>query len=367
MHRTVRMPFATTVAGLSLLTLAGCTVIGSDEPDDPADPADPSAAPAATQVVLVTHSSFNLPEEVIAAFGEESGYELVVQEAGDAGSLTNQLVLTQGSPIGDAVFGIDNTFASRAVDAGVLEQYTPAEPPAGAGDHALPGDAATYLTPVDYGDVCVNVDDEWFAEQGIEPPVTLQDLTDPAYRGLFVTPGATSSSPGLAFLLATVGEFGDDGWQDYWHELMANDTRLTDGWSDAYFVDFTAGSEGSGDRPIVLSYASSPPFTIPEGGQTPTTSALLDTCFRQVEYAGVLAGADNPEGARALVDFLLTSTVQEAIPDEMFMFPVSTEVELPELWADWAQVADAPIEVAPEDIEANREAWVREWADIATG
>ena len=58
------------------------------------------------------------------------------------------------------------------------------------------------LAPVDNGNVCVNVDTTWFAEHDLEPPATLEDLTDPAYEGLFVTPSALSSSPGLAFLLA---------------------------------------------------------------------------------------------------------------------------------------------------------------------
>ncbi len=395
-HRTdrARMP----LAGLTLaaLALAGCSLGGSD--DEPAQPgadngsqglaeegqdgsdgagqtsdgAGQTGAQGSGEVVLVTHDSFNLPEEHLAAFTEQTGYDVTVQASGDAGTLTNQLVLTEGSPIGDAVFGIDNTFASRALDEGVLAAYQPAELPDGAQEHALAGDGSDYLTPIDYGDVCVNIDDTWFEAEGIEPPQTLEDLTDPAYRGLFVTPGASSSSPGLAFLLATIGEFGagqgedDPGWQAYWEDLMANDAKVTSGWTDAYTVDFTAGG-GDGDRPIVLSYASSPPFTIPEGEDEPTTSALLDTCFRQVEYAGVLEGAANPEGAQALVDFMLTDEVQAAIPDSMYVFPVSEEVELPEVWSQWADVAQDPIRVEPEVVEANREDWVREWADIATG
>lgn len=356
-------------AGLGLaLALSGCTLLSSDdeptEAEGTGDEADATSAPASGgEVVLVTHESFTLPEEVLASFTEQTGYEVTVQASGDAGSLTNQLVLTQGSPIGDAVFGIDNTFATRAVAEGVLAAYSPSALPPEVSEHALPGDGADYLTPVDYGDVCVNIDDAWFEAEGIEPPQTLQDLTDPRYADLFVTPGASSSSPGLAFLVATIGEFGADGWQDYWRALMDNGAVVTSGWSDAYGVDFTFSG---GDRPIVLSYASSPPFTIPEGEQEPTTSALLDTCFRQVEYAGVLEGAANPEGAQALVDFLLTDQVQAAIPDAMYVFPV-TDVELPELWAQWADVAPEPIVVDPADIEENRESWVREWADITTG
>jgi thiamine transport system substrate-binding protein len=363
------MTLAATAALLSSCTLAGDDGDG-DTGDAPPDDTDATTTfgphQGSGEVVLVTHDSFNLPEEHLEAFTEETGYEVTVQASGDAGAVTNQLVLTKGSPVGDAVFGIDNSFASRAVNEGVLAEYTPAELPEGAAEHALEGDGASYLTPVDYGDVCVNIDHTWFEAEGVEPPQTLQDMTDPAYEGLFVTPGASSSSPGLAFLLATIGEFGEDGWQQYWQDLMANGTKVTAGWTDAYTVDFTAGG-GDGDRPIVLSYASSPPFTIPEGGGEPTTSALLDTCFRQVEYAGVIEGAANPEGAQALVDYLLTDEVQAAIPDSMYVYPVSTEVELPEVWAQWAEVAEDPIEVAPEDIEANRETWVREWADIATG
>lgn len=387
------------VGGLSLtMALTGCSLMGEDEPanndtsandsnssdsnssDSTNDTAEGSANDSANgtsgdageagakgsgEVVLVTHDSFNLPDEVLDGFTEQTGYDLVVRASGDAGALTNQLVLTKDSPIGDAVFGIDNTFATRAVDQGVLTAYTPADLPAEVSEHALPGEAADYLTPVDFGDVCVNVDDAWFESEGLTPPQTLQDLTDPAYRDLFVTPGATSSSPGLAFLLATIGEFGQDGWQGYWEDLMANGTLVTSGWSDAYGVDFTFSG---GDRPIVLSYASSPPFTLPEDegeGASPTTSALLDTCFRQVEYAGVLEGAANPEGAQALVDYLLTDQVQAAIPDSMYVFPV-THVELPELWAQWAQVATDPIPLDPALIEEHREEWVRAWADIAT-
>lgn len=347
------------------LALTGCTLIGAEDPtEQKSDAATGTLGPTGSgEVVLVTHDSFNLPDEVIAGFTEQTGYTLVVQASGDAGALTNQLVLTKGSPTGDAVFGIDNTFATRAIDEGVLAAYAPSELPAEVSAHALPGDGATYLTPIDYGDVCVNIDDAWFEAEGIESPQTLQDLTDPAYRDLFVTPGASSSSPGLAFLLATIGEFGQDGWQAYWQDLMANGAAVTSGWSDAYSVDFTFSG---GDRPIVLSYASSPPFTIAEGAEEPTTSALLDTCFRQVEYAGVLEGAKNPQGAQALVDYLLSDQVQAAIPDSMYVFPV-TDVELPEVWAQWAQVAPEPIEVDPALIEEHREDWVRAWADIATG
>ncbi|WP_122262729.1 thiamine ABC transporter substrate-binding protein [Ornithinimicrobium cerasi] len=371
---------------VATLTLTSCSLGGGEDepttaPEAPATSStggdgspttseEPAAVPPPETsdpgtVTLVTHDSFTLPDELVAAFEEESGYQLELQSAGDAGELTNQLVLTKGSPVADVVFGIDTTFASRAVREGVLAAYTPADLPASAQEHLLVG-GETVLTPVDYGDVCVNVDDVWFANRGLVPPETLEDLVEPDYEDLFVTPGATTSSPGMAFLLATVGYFGPGEWQGWWEELMANGAKVTSGWTDAYTVDFTAGGS-DGDRPIVLSYASSPPFTIPEGGFQPTTRALLDTCFRQVEYAGVLEGAVNPEGAQAVVDWLVSPQVQAVIPDTMFMYPVDDEVVLPELWAQWAPLAEDPIVVHPGQIEAERETWLREWADLATG
>ena len=198
-------------------------------------------------------------------FEKESGYDLRIQASGDAGALTNKLVLTKDDPSGDVVFGIDNTFGSRAIEEGVLAPYA-AELPAGASDYLLPGDDEQQLTPVDTGSVCVNVDTTWFDEQGIPAPQSLDDLLDPAYADLLVTPGATTSSPGLAFLLATVAAYGEDGWVDYWSQLMANGAKLTAGWSDAYEVDFTQGG-GGGDRPIVVSYDSSPAFTLDDDGR----------------------------------------------------------------------------------------------------
>ncbi len=386
----------TTTRALALATaitlpLSACTLAGNDDPaattpaavndegaettadgdsagsDDDAETTEEAAPPSDPgTVVLVTHDSFNVPDELVAQFEAESGYDLQIQLSGDAGELTNQLVLTAGRPVADAVFGIDNTFASRAVGEEVLAAYTPQTLPGSAEEHALEDAEAAYLTPVDYGDVCVNIDNVWFANNGIAPPQTLRDLTEPEYEDLFVTPGATTSSPGMSFLLATIGEFGPGEWQGYWEDLMANGAKVTSGWSDAYTVDFTAGG-GDGDRPIVLSYASSPPFTIAEGAWEPTTSALLDTCFRQVEYAGVLEGAANPEGAQAVLDWLVSAEVQASIPENMYMYPVSDEVALPELWAQWAPLAEQPIVVPPRQIEAERETWLREWADIATG
>lgn len=347
-------------ATTSVLALSACTVVAQD---DPAPAPEEGGQTAGGPVVLVTHESFSLPKKLVRAFERETGHDLEVRAAGDAGTLTTKLVLTAGNPTGDVAFGVDNTFASRALDEGVFATAD-VTVPAGADEYALDGEAADRLFPVDNGNVCVNVDEAWFAERDLEPPTSLEDLTDPAYEGLFVTSSALSSSPGLAFLMATVAEYGD-AWPDYWERLLDNDTLVVDGWTDAYFGEFTQGSE-KGTRPVVLSYDSSPAFTVPKGADESTTSALLDTCFRQVEYAGVLEGADNPEGGRALVEFLLSDEVQAALPESMYVFPVADGVDLPADWARYAEQPESPYTLEPSEIAANRDAWLEEWRDLVT-
>ena len=354
-----------TVCGvLGALVLTSCSLVGSEDDsaaDTPTTTGTSGAAEPGGTVVLVTHDSFNLPKKLIKAFEADTGYDLELRSNGDAGSLTSQLVLNADNPLGDVAFGVDNTFGSRALDAGVFEPYRP-ELPAGVEEFLLPGDEEGALTPVDNGDVCVNVDLDWFDAEGLEPPQTLDDLTDPAYEDLFVTSGATTSSPGFAFLLATIAEHGED-WPSYWEDLLDNGAKVVKGWEDAYFVDFTAG--GGGERPIVPSYDSSPAFTTDGKGGT-STGALLDTCFEQVEYVGVLAGAENPAGAQAVVDWLLGEDVQAALPDSMYVFPVREDVDLPADWAQFAPRPDQPLVVDPADIAAERDTWLREWQEIVS-
>ena len=357
MHRSrIRAAVLITTCVVAAPLLGSCALGGTTD--------QRSASPGKT-VVVATHDSWAMSKNVMRRFTQQTGYTAKIEPNGDVGQLTNKLVLTKGSPIADMAYGIDNTFASRAVRQGILTDYTPPDLPASAARYALDDpQAARQLTPIDYGDVCVNVDDVWFRKHGQRPPRTLEDLTRPAYKGLLVTPGATTSSPGLAFLLATVARYGDH-WPSYWKRLMANGAKITAGWDDAYEVDFTAGG-GHGDRPIVVSYDSSPPFTIPKGGDRPTTSALLDTCFRQVEYAGVLKGAKNPAGAKAFVRFMTQRAFQEALPENMYVFPVDSHATLPPVWAEWAKVPGHPFTLPSAEIAANRDVWLRTWSHITS-
>lgn len=347
---------ALTVVGLAL---AGCSITGSDTNAGPS-----SSGTAGGTVVLVTHDSFAVAPDVLAAFEASSGLKVKQVAPGDGGALVNQLILTKDSPLGDVVFGIDNSFASRVIDAGVLEPYTSPDLPDAAASYAV--DDTKSLTPIDVGDVCVNVDHAWFAARGLAEPVTLEDLAKPEYRDLLVVENPATSSPGLAFLLATVGAFGADGWEHYWATLKANGVQVTEGWEDAYSVDFS-GSTGRGPRPLVVSYASSPPFEAPDGATEAPTGALLDTCFRQVEYAGVIAGAKNPTGARQLVDFLLSADFQAGIPEQMYMYPIDPAAPLPASWTAFAPLAEHPFEVPASQIAAHRDDWIRTWTDTVIG
>jgi thiamine transport system substrate-binding protein len=227
----------------------------------------------------------------------------------------------------------------------------------------VPGDDGR-LAPIDNGNVCVNIDTGWFADHHVAPPRSLDDLVKPAYDGLIAVPGATTSSTGLAFLLGTIGKYGD-GWVTWWQRLVAGGATITDGWTQAYETDFTQGG-GHGKDPIVVSYDSSPAFTVPKGASASTSKALLDTCFRQVEYAGVLAGAKNPQGAKAFVEFLLGPDVQKALPDSMYVFPVRRGTPLPSAWSRYAVQPTHPYAVSPAAISAHRDEWLRDWSGIVS-
>ncbi|WGL52859.1 thiamine ABC transporter substrate-binding protein [Nocardioides sp. BP30] len=363
-----------TVGIAVLLATTACSVSSKDDTGPAGTPSHQgvttgaSAAPRIRDVVLVTHDSWNLPKKLVAQWEQQTGYHLVVRASGDAGKLTNKLVLTQGNPDGDVSFGVDNTFATRALKAGVFAPYTPADLPAGVSGYDVAGDGGAHLTPVDHSGVCVNVDTTWFAAHHLPAPQSLDDLVKPAYKNLFVTPGATTSSPGMAFLLATIAQYGastgsGDGWEGYWSKLMANGAEITDGWDQAYEVEFTQGG-GNGKRPIVLSYDSDPAFTV-KNGQT-STKALLDTCFSEIEYAGVLTGATNVPGAEAFVNWLLSPQVQAKLPDSMYVFPVVTGTPLPPAWAKFAVPSSQPLTVSPAQIDAHREEWLQQWSDVTS-
>lgn len=344
------------LVSVAIFGLAGCAS-GSNSAIDFETPVD------GTTVKVLVHDSFYLPEELITQLERDTGMQVEFIDVGDAGSMVAGAILASGAPSGDALFGIDNSLAQRAIDADVFTPFTATD------IDALRQDLLTQtfdgqLTPIDFGDVCINIDDAWFADKGLTPPTTLADFIEPEYRDLLVVQDPATSSPGLAFLLATIATYGDD-WPAYWEALRENGVRISGSWSDAYYGDF---SHSGGERPLVVSYATSPPAEIvyAEGTppERPSTSVMRSGCYRQVEYAGVLRGAQNPAGAARVIDWLLSAPVQEEIPLSMFVFPARADVSLPEVFVAFAGEATDPLSV-PSDVVAEQSSqWLTEWSAL---
>ncbi len=315
---------------------------------------------------LLTYDGFVISKATLQAFKDATGYTVEqVTGGGDAGEVVNRAILTKGKPEGDVLFGVDNTFLSRALDQHLFVPYaTPAlASVASAFQELVPGHEAT---PIDYGDVCINYDKRWFAAKHITPPSTLDDLTKPAYKGRLVVENPATSSPGLAFLLATIAKFGEAGWSGYWSELKANSVKVVDGWTQAYSTEFS-GSAGKGPYPIVVSYASSPPAEVvgvePKPTEAPTAS-FTDGCFRQVEFAGILVGTKHEKQAQQLIDFMLGPTWQADLPLNDYVFPVRSGVPLPAEFTEFAAKPPHPLSLPPQEIEKQRDTWIKQWTNL---
>jgi len=322
-----------------------------------------STAVCAEKILTVmTHDSFNVSKSVIETFEKNNGATVRFMKSGDAGAALIQAILSKNNPLADVFYGVDNTFLSRALEA---EIFTPYNSPLLAKIPAkLQLDKMNRLLPVDYGDVCLNYDIKWFTSHNISPPTDLADLIKPEYKGLTVVENPATSSPGMAFLLATIGRFGEDGYIQYWQQLRKNKVIIAGGWEDAYFGHFTAASKG--DRPVVVSYASSPPAVVHYSEkpltEAPTAAVVSNnSAFRQIEFAGILKGTKERELAEKFIDFMLDIQFQEDIPLQMFVFPANTDARLPEIFIKFAKVADKPAIVSPAAIETNRDKWIEAW------
>ncbi|MBM9518586.1 thiamine ABC transporter substrate-binding protein [Desulforhopalus vacuolatus] len=327
-----------------------------------------STASFATETLTVmTHDSFSVSADVMAQFEKANDVTVRFLKNSDAGATLVQAILSRENPLADVLYGVDNTSLSRALEADIflpwesplLSQIMP----------ILDLDKKHRLLPVDYGDVCLNYDKKWFLEHKIAPPTGLDSLIDPAYRSLTVVENPATSSPGLAFLLTTVAHYGDseEGYLDYWKQLKANDLYIADGWSDAYYGHFTAGSK-KGDRPIVVSYASSPAAAVwfsSDKTAAARTAAVTEnqSAFRQIEFIGILKGTKKEALARKFVDFILSPPFQEDIPLQMFVFPANKTVKLPEVFVKNTTIAKTPVEISAKAIEENRARWVEAWTN----
>ncbi len=322
---------------------------------------NPAALPALT---VMTHDSFKISENVVKGFEQAFTCKVTFLKAGDAGAALNQAVLSKKNPLADILYGVDNTFMGRALKEDLFEPYR--SPMLHDIPDSLKLDKSNRLLPVDFGDVCLNYDKAWFARKKIAPPSTLEDLTKPLYKGLLVVENPATSSPGLAFMLASIGHFGEEAYLDFWKKLKSNGVLVTGGWEDAYWGQFSAASKGT--RPLVVSYASSPPaevhFSKEPLDESPSAAVVAPgTAFRQVEFVGIVSGTKQPELARKWVDYMLNIPFQEDIPLQMFMFPANSRAALPDVFRKHAVVSQEPVAVDPERISVNREVWIEAWTD----
>lgn len=349
---------------LLAVCLAACTV-----PAPPIrQPAQAPPAPAQPQtLVVMTHDSFNASEAVIREFEQANNVKVQILESGDTGSALNKAILSKATPLADVFYGVDNTFMSRALAADIFERY---DSPMLA---AIPGrfklDEGNRLLPVDFGHVIVNYDKAFLAQKGLEPPRSLRELADPKWKGMLVVQNPATSSPGLAFLMATIAAFPDGSeypWQQFWRDLRANEVYVSPDWEDAYYAQFS-GSSGKGPRPLVVSYATSPAAEVffSEGKLAePPTGNVEGTAFEQIEFVGILKGTQKRALAEKWVDFMLSRRFQEDIPLQMFVYPVLPEAELPEVFVKFGQPPAQAYTLTPEQIDQGREQWIEAWTAL---
>ncbi|MCB2017448.1 MAG: thiamine ABC transporter substrate-binding protein, partial [Hydrogenophaga sp.] len=313
-----------------------------------------------TPLRVLTHSSFDLPKELLAQFEKDAGVKLQIVKAGDAGEMTNKLILTKKAPIADVVYGIDNTLLPRAQAAGVIEPYAgPAAKRAAA--VGMEGD----IVPVDYGYVALNIDKAWFAKKGLALPASLDDLTKPAYAKLLVVENPATSSPGQAFLFATIAGLGEEGAFGWWSALRANGVKVVKGWTEAYYTEF---SRNGGARPIVVSYASSPAaevfYSKEKITESPTANLFLKGgVFRQVEGVALVKGG-NPaarEAAGRFIEFLRSAPVQQALQTTMWMYPAEAGAARADVMKVHAAEPTAFDNPTAADMDAKGKAWVQRW------
>jgi len=344
------------VTSLMVILLGACN--GGQETETPSDI---DTQPRVLNVM--THDSFAVSENLITDFEKENNVEINFLLSGDTGAALNRAILTKGSPQADVFFGVDNTFLSRALEEEIFEPYN--SPMLVNINNSLRLDPENNALPVDFGDVCINYDKAYFEENQLSIPSSLSDLLLPEYNGLLVVENPATSSPGLAFMLATIAEFGEEGYLDFWMDLKANGVVVVNDWESAYYSNFSA-SAGKGSQPLVVSYGSSPPaeviFSEIPLDDAPTASIVApNACFRQIEFVGILKGTQQRELAEKFVDFLLDVPFQEDLPLQMFVFPANQKAQLPPEFEKFAQVSDQPARLDLDLIAKNREKWIQDW------
>jgi thiamine transport system substrate-binding protein len=336
-----------TLLALALLTVpvAGLAAGGRSESSAPAE---------SDRLVVWTYDAFpeGLEELLAAHMREEYGVTTVVERYSDTGGLYNEVILTAGEGAADLVIGLDNTYIGAALASDLFQPWEPSGAAAIRPELIL--DDTYRLVPFDWGNILLNYDSEALPN----PPRTWEELLDPALEESIILTSPATSSPGRNFLLLTVAQFGEDGFLEYWEALKPNILTVTAGWSEGY------GLYSQGEAPIVLSYDTSPAYHIAYEDTDRYRTLILDGVgYAQIEVMGILADAPNPEHARRAAEFVLSTTFQQEVPLNQFMYPVRDDIELPPAFTQVERPAES-VFLDPAMVDANFDRWLEAWEEV---
>jgi len=310
-------------------------------------------ASAQEKLTVYTYESFTAEwgpgPQVKKNFEAECGCEVDFVSVADGVALLNRVRLEGAATKADVVLGLDTNLTAEAKATGLFAPHGKVE------DVNVPGGwSDAVFVPYDYGYFAVVYDTEKLKN----PPQSLKELVegDPAQKIAIQDP--RTSTPGLGLLLWMKSVYGD-GAADAWAKLKGRVLTVTPGWSEAYGL-FTKG-----EAPMVLSYTTSPAYhMIAEKTDRYQAASFAEGHYLQIEVAGITTtGAKNPL-AQKFMTFMTGPGFQDAIPETNWMYPAGrTDKPLDPAFDKLVEPAKALL-LSPEEVAANRKAWVDEWLGV---
>lgn len=289
---------------------------------------------------ILTYDIAAFSDDMLTNFTEQTGFAVELVYTDDAGGILEIMLQTQGSPQVDLAVGLDNTYLQTALDFCLLTVNNVDT------SNVDPNVMALYdgpkAVPFDQGHVCLNYDESVVDGENLTEPQTLWNLTESQWTDKTVFPSPLTSSPGRAFMVATIDYFENDldpntTAFDWWKAMADNGATFTSGWTEAYEIHYSGGYgawvDGHlGDAAMTVSYCHSPGVEAYYGGNwTSSTSLVLPRAtFHQVEYGGLVNGGGNQEAANAFLTFLLSEDINRNMPENNLMQSVLNNATWPE-------------------------------------
>lgn len=309
----------------------------------------------AEDLVVYTYDSFasTIAVKTIPIFEKMYDVKVKVLSFGDAGSVLSRIILEKESPRADVIVGLDQALLKKAVDAGVLEKYQSPK----LSNIVLESlkDPSDFGTPYDYGAIAI----VYNTESIDKPPTSFEELLNARWKRSLVVEDPRTSSTGLAFLLWTIGVYGEENFLNYWSRLKDSILTVTPGWDEAFNL------LELGEADMMVSYATDGAYSYHEYGVLKYMPiAMQEGAFVQVEYASIVKGAANRDLAEKFIDFLLSEGFQREVPLNQWMYPV-VEVEMPEAF-EYALKIDKTVSIDYEIVSEKLDSWLDSWAELMT-